>query len=150
MDGVPAAVISSSRPQRSSCNTPARISAWVESVSRPGWTRSSSSTRSPARAISIAVAEPAHRAPTTTASYSYMALPLVAAGGRPARRRARPPGLGASDGVDVDEDRHALGDRVEDHGAVGAALHDLAQLLGGGVTRDPDAHPDLLEPVAEV
>ena len=68
--GVPAATTRCSRPHRLSCNTPARISACVDRVSRLGCVRSTTRTRSPARAISMAVAAPAHRAPTITASYS--------------------------------------------------------------------------------
>ena len=42
---------------------------WVDSVSLGSSARSTSSTRWPARASSIAVGEPAQRAPTTIASY---------------------------------------------------------------------------------
>jgi hypothetical protein len=44
------------------------MSAWVDSVSLPYRPRSTTSTRWPARASSIAVAAPAHRAPTTMTS----------------------------------------------------------------------------------
>jgi hypothetical protein len=68
MAGVPASTTLSSRPQRCSCSTPPRISAWVDKVSVPGRDASMTSTRMPPRARSIAVAAPEHRPPTTIAS----------------------------------------------------------------------------------
>src|SRR5262245_11052520 len=61
--------MASSRPQRESCSTPARIIASVDSVSDPRVACSTTSTSSPARAKRSAVAAPAHRAPTITAVY---------------------------------------------------------------------------------
>src|SRR4051812_2192898 len=49
-------------------STPPRINAWVEIVSDPYEPRSIASTFMPWRAINIAVAAPAHRAPTTRTS----------------------------------------------------------------------------------
>ena len=68
MGGVPAATTRSSRPQRVSWSTPARISPCVESESVPYLDRSTIATRAPALARSIAVDAPATRPPTTTAS----------------------------------------------------------------------------------
>ena len=51
---------------------------WVETVSLGNVARSTSSTRWPLRASSIAVGDPAQRAPTTIASYArFMRLLLV-------------------------------------------------------------------------
>src|SRR5262245_22561190 len=61
--------MASSRPQRDSWSTPARIIASVDNVSEPRVACSTTSTSSPARARSIAVAAPAQRAPTITAVY---------------------------------------------------------------------------------
>src|ERR1700738_4672430 len=58
----------SSAPRRASCETPLGSSAWVESVSEGKRARSSTTTRLPARASTIAAADPAQRAPTMTAS----------------------------------------------------------------------------------
>jgi hypothetical protein len=44
------------------------MSAWVDKVSVPGRAASTTSTRMPPRASSIAVAAPAHRPPTMIAS----------------------------------------------------------------------------------
>ena len=56
-------------PQRCSAATPSGCTMWVETVSLGNLARSTTSTRSPRRASSIAVGEPAQRAPTTMTSY---------------------------------------------------------------------------------
>ena len=66
--GVPALSTASSRPHRESWRTPARMKPWVETVSVPGRARSTTATRRPARASSMAVPAPATRPPTTTTS----------------------------------------------------------------------------------
>ena len=88
---------------------------------------------------------PAHRAPTTTASYSSLRALIVgsSAGGGPAAEPAIRRGRPARRWSTSTEIGTPLRDRVEDDRAVGAALHDLAQLLGRGVTGDADGHPDL-------
>src|SRR6058998_823414 len=124
MAGVPAATTRSSSPHRCSCTTPVRMSAWVDNVSEPEAARSSSATRRPARARSMAVAAPAQRAPTTTTSYS--------------------------DGDDIDRHRDSVGDHVE-HRRAGLRLgHELAHLLLAGVGVDAEADPDLLVAVADL
>ena len=55
--GVPAAMIASSRPQRASLATPGTCTWWVDSVSLGNVARSTTSTFSPARASSSAVAD---------------------------------------------------------------------------------------------
>jgi hypothetical protein len=80
--GVPASMTRSSTPHRDSRTTLPRMSAWVDSVSAPYRPRSTSSTRSPRRASSIAVAAPATRAPTMMTSW-------VRTVAHPARRSAR-------------------------------------------------------------
>jgi hypothetical protein len=66
--GVPARTISSSTPHFLSCITTPRISAWVDIVSVPGWSWSTTSTLAPCAERRRAVAAPAQRAPTITAS----------------------------------------------------------------------------------
>src|SRR5262252_1157853 len=68
MGGVPAALTRSSNPQRCSCKMPARVNAWVDSVSVSEHVCSTTATCMPARASNMAVAAPASRAPTTTTS----------------------------------------------------------------------------------
>lgn len=67
--GHPEARTASSNPQRCSAATPGGWITWVESESLGNVARSTSSTLWPARASSMAVGAPAHRAPTTIASY---------------------------------------------------------------------------------
>ena len=65
----------------------------------------------------------------------------------PAARRPIAPGEGwLPDGGDVDRDRDAGGDRVEDDGTIGPTLHDLSQLVGWGVGGDADRHPAVRGP----
>jgi hypothetical protein len=68
--GQPLAVTASSSPHRRSAATPGAWITSVERVSLPTVARSTSSTRCPACASSIAVGAPAHRAPTTITSYA--------------------------------------------------------------------------------
>ena len=59
---------SSSSPHRWSAATPGAWITWVERVSLGNVARSTASTRYPLRASSMAVGEPAARAPMTMAS----------------------------------------------------------------------------------
>jgi hypothetical protein len=68
MAGVPLSRTSSSRPQRRSWTTPLRAIEWVEIVSLGNDVWSTTTTSWPRRASSMAVADPATRAPTTTTS----------------------------------------------------------------------------------
>src|SRR4051812_20939378 len=63
-------------PQRCSCRTAPRMSACVDIVSEPYWPFSRRITRAPARASNSAVAAPAQRAPTITASTLIIGPPL--------------------------------------------------------------------------
>src|SRR5215211_2254624 len=67
--GQPVATRRSSSPHRSSAATPGGCTRWVDMVSLGKAALSSNSTRWPWRASSIAVGEPAQRAPTTITSY---------------------------------------------------------------------------------
>src|SRR4051812_33628318 len=58
---------------------------------------------------------------------------VVRVDGRARRCACHPPGPGASAGIDLDGDRHSVGDDVEDRRAGPRLLDQLAQLLGGGV-----------------
>jgi hypothetical protein len=73
--GHPVAMSRSSRPHLRSDPTPVGWTTWVEIVSLGNVARSTSSTRYPFRANSIAVGDPAHRAPTTIASNYAMVPP---------------------------------------------------------------------------
>ena len=66
--GAPSASTRGSAPRRLSSAMPPGQSRWVDSVSDGNRARSIATTRRPARASAIAAAEPAQRAPTTTAS----------------------------------------------------------------------------------
>jgi len=66
--GQPVATTRSRRPHSCSRATPCGMTTWVETVSLGKRTRSTSRTRNPRRASSIAVGDPAHRAPTTMTS----------------------------------------------------------------------------------
>src|SRR4029434_6835533 len=111
-------------PQRCSCRTAPRINAWVESVSAAYAPLSTSSTRAPARASNRAVAAPAQRAPTMTASTLM----------RHASLRET-------------EMSHRLGDLLRDHPGVGpdtvdetrvpAALKIQAEHVQSGFRGDP-------------
>ena len=68
MGGQPVAVSRSSSPQRRSEATPGGCSRWVETVSLGKVALSTTRTLWPLRASSIAVGDPAQRAPTTIAS----------------------------------------------------------------------------------
>src|SRR3954468_20485199 len=92
--GQPVAVTASSRPHRRSAATPGAWIAWVESVSLGKVARSTSSTRWPARASSIAVGEPAQRAPTTIASYRRAMTVLLRAGDGRTLAGGRAQGIG--------------------------------------------------------
>ena len=82
--GHPDATSSSSSPQRFSAATPGCHTRWVDSRRSLGNVlRSTSSTRCPLRASSMAVDAPAHRAPTTITSY----IGILLLGRRPSRRR---------------------------------------------------------------
>ncbi len=81
--GQPERTSSSSSPQRFSAATPGCQTRWVDSrMSLGNVLRSTSSTRCPWRASSMAVDAPAHRAPTTITSYISLTSRSVAA--RPA------------------------------------------------------------------
>ena len=67
--GQPVAVTASSSPQRRRAATPGGWIIRVDSVSLGNVAWSTSSTRWPMRASSIARGAPAQRAPTTSASY---------------------------------------------------------------------------------
>jgi hypothetical protein len=67
--GAPEATTRSSSPQRRSLATAGRCTWWLERVSLGKLARSTTSTLQPPRASSIAVDEPATRAPTTITSY---------------------------------------------------------------------------------
>jgi hypothetical protein len=66
--GAPLSRTSSSRPQRCSWTTPLRAIECVEIVSLGNDAWSTTATSCPRRASSMAVADPATRAPTTTTS----------------------------------------------------------------------------------
>jgi hypothetical protein len=68
MGGQPVATTSSSSPQLRRAATPGAWIRWVETVSLGNVARSTTRTRYPRRASSIATGEPAQRAPTTMAS----------------------------------------------------------------------------------
>src|ERR671912_665755 len=68
---------SSPAPSSSSRCRESGNSWWVETVSLGNSSRSRSSTRRPARASTVAVAEPAHRAPTTMTSYCSCSSELL-------------------------------------------------------------------------
>src|SRR5690606_21027258 len=124
----------SRRPHRRSCSTPLRRRAWVETVSEGRAARSSTSTRWPWRARSIAVDAPATRPPTTTTSTSRLMMLL-------SRR--------ASGHRDVDRDRGPVGEHVVDGRAGDRPLHDLAERPGLGAAFDGDVHLYAAEAVAD-
>jgi hypothetical protein len=68
MAGQPVAVSRSSSPQRRRAATPGGCSRWVETVSLGKVARSTTRTFQPWRASSMAVGDPAQRAPTTMTS----------------------------------------------------------------------------------
>jgi pimeloyl-ACP methyl ester carboxylesterase len=77
--GQPVARTSPSTPHDSSLATPSGLIISPESVSAPLSWRSTTRTRSPARASSIAVTAPAQRAPTITTSKQSMAVTVSSA-----------------------------------------------------------------------
>src|SRR6476659_690986 len=135
MAGVPAATTWSSRPQRCSWTTAPRISAWVERVSVPVGLRSSTSTSSPARARSIAVAAPAAREPTMTTSWWEWSVDMVWS--RSVDGRQRPPG-----GDVVGEEGGVVTDAVDEVG-VAAVLEAQAEGVQAVDRGDPPAVDDL-------
>src|SRR4051812_41553369 len=72
--GQPVASTWPSRPHRRSWALPSTVIMWVETVSLGKVPRSSSRTRYPFRASSMAVGAPATRAPITIASYTSPSL----------------------------------------------------------------------------
>src|SRR5919201_6410633 len=68
--GHPGAISSSRSPHRRNASTPGAWMRWVDKVSLGNPARSTTRTRYPLRASSMAVGDPAQRAPTTIASYS--------------------------------------------------------------------------------
>src|SRR5262245_3188952 len=137
MGGAPLATTVSRRPQRESWTTPARTRECVEVVSLGKAARSSSTTSWPARASSIAVAAPAHRAPTTTTSAVVeRGIGTPSTGGRPDARWAGTPGASAeppSFGPDLPRSRPgAREDRREpEHGDRAEQGTDPEQRYGG-------------------
>ena len=74
-NGEPVARTRSSRPHRASRAVPAAWMVWPDRTSLGNVARSTTSTRRPRRARSMAVGAPAQRLPMTMAS--YMVRPLV-------------------------------------------------------------------------
>src|SRR5688572_2562552 len=77
MGGHPVAVRRSRRPHLDSAAAPRGCTRWVDTVSLGKVARSTKRTRYPLRASSIAVGEPAQRAPTTIASNALLIVALL-------------------------------------------------------------------------